>query len=115
MNFKRNCLNIIALLGAVFMVPSCSDPNIFVEYEPIEEVVDTHEEVVGFDSRYIKYGDYKSYPAYNGKEDRIDRIGNTYKVLTEYTGGHYMQAEGDRKILVVPVEFSDYTIQQLGV
>ncbi len=115
MNFKRNCLNIIALLGAVFMVSSCSDPNIFVEYEPIEEVVDTHEEVVGFDSRYIKYGDYKSYPAYNGKDDKIDEIGSTYKVLTEYTGGHYMKAEGDRKILVVPVEFSDYTIAQLGV
>lgn len=115
MNFKRNCLSIIALIGAALLVPGCTKNNIFVEYEPIEEVADDHQDVVGFDNRYIKYGEYKSYPAYNGKEDRIDNIGDTYKILTKYTGGHYLQPEGDRKILVVPVEFSDYTIEQLGV
>ena len=113
MNFKRNCLVIIAFMGATFAVAGCQDNSSFVRYEPIEEVVDTHEDIV-FEDQYIKYGNYKNYVAKDGDGNTID-LGDTYNVLTTYTGRHIMQATGDKKILVVPVEFPDYTITNLGV
>ena len=113
MNFKRNCLVIIALVGATFAVAGCQDNTTFVRYEPIQEVVDDHKDY-SFNDLYIKYGNYKNYVAKDGDGNTID-LGDTYNVLTTYTGRHIMQATGDKKILVVPVEFPDYTIANLGV
>ena len=115
MNFKRNCLSIIALIGAAFIVAGCSkfDPN--SAYQPITEVVDDHKDVWGENATYVKYGDYKSFPAKYKADLDPDLLGSTYEVLTKYTGRHILEATGDKKILVVPVEFSDYTIKNLGV
>ena len=118
MNFKRNCLTIIALIGATFAIAGCKDANAFVGYEPITEVADNHEDIVAEDNSYIRYGNYQSFPATYKKVDEQpvnDYLGSQYEVLTKYTGRHILKAEGDRKILVVPVEFSDYTIKNLGV
>ena len=117
MNFKRNCFKIITLMLATFSITACQDVTAFVKYKPIVEVEDTHETIVGPNESYIKYGDYLSYPASSkdGSEIKIDYLGSAYDVLTEYTGRHILEATGDRKILVVPVEFSDYTVKQLGV
>ena len=115
MNFKRNCLSIIALIGAAFIVAGCSkvDPN--SAYQPITEVVDDHKDVWGENATYVKYGNYKSFPAKYKADLEPDLLGSTYEVLTKYTGRHILEATGDKKILVVPVEFSDYTIKNLGV
>lgn len=118
MNFKRNWLKIIALIGASFAIAGCKDSSAFVEYKPISEVVDKHEDIIGADGRYIRYGNFKSYPAIDWNKSGDDKtvlLGSTYEVLTGYTGRNILEASGDKKILVVPVEFSDYTIKNLGV
>ena len=114
MNFKRNCFAIIALIGSALVVTSCQDPNAFYEYQNIAEVVDTHEEFVASDGSYKKPGDYQDYEALINK-DTSKFIGNTYEILSTYTGRHILDATGDQKILVVPVQFSDFTISNLGV
>ena len=63
MNFKRNCLAIITLVGSVFAVAGCKDANLFSEYQNISEVVDNHEDFVSDDGSYKKYGDYLDYKA----------------------------------------------------
>ena len=114
MNFKRNCLAIITLVGSVFAVAGCKDANLFSEYQNISEVVDNHEDFVAEDGSYKKYGDYLDYKAVVNSE-KTTSIGDTYKVLNSYTGRHILKPTGDRKILVVPVQFSDFTITNLGV
>ena len=114
MNFKRNCLAIITLVGSVFAVAGCKDANLFSEYQNISEVVDNHEDFVSEDGSYKKYGDYLDYQAVVNSE-KTTSIGDTYKVLNSYTGRHILKPTGDRKILVVPVQFSDFTITNLGV
>ena len=114
MNFKRNYLKIITLVGSVFLIAGCQDSGAFVQYQNIEEVVDTHEEFVASDGSYEKHGNFASYTAKLDSTHTKD-FGNTYNVLTEFTGRNILEATGDRKILVVPVQFSDFTIQTLGV
>ena len=114
MNFKRNCFAIITLIGSALTVTSCKDPTLFVAYENIAEVLDTHEEFVSSDNSYKKFGDYKSYVA-KVSETEEKEIGSTYEILTDYTGRHILNSTGDKKILVVPVQFSDFTITNLGV
>ena len=114
MNFKRNCLGIIALITSALVVTSCQDSNAFSSYQFINEVQDTHEEFVASDGSYKKFGNYKSYVARLDASTTVE-LGSTYEVLTNYTDRNILEATGDRKILVVPVEFSDFTIQHLGV
>ena len=114
MNFKRNYLKIITLVGSVFLIAGCQDSGAFVQYQNIEEVVDTHEEFVASDGSYEKHGNFASYTAKLDSTHTKD-FGDTYSVLTEFTGRNILEATGDRKILVVPVQFSDFTIQTLGV
>ena len=110
MNFKRNCLAIIALIGSALIVTSCQDPNSFSLYHNIAEVNDPHEEFVSADKSYKKPADYLDYLTYDNEV-----LGDTYETLTNYTGRNILKAEGDRKILVVPVQFSDFTIGNLGI
>ena len=114
MNFKRNCFTIIALIGSVLTISSCKDSNAFSFYYPIEEVSDTHEEFVAEDRSYVKPGDYNDYVA-SIYEQETQNLGSTYEILTQYTGRHILEGTGDKKILVVPVQFSDFTIANLGV
>ena len=114
MNFKRNCFLIITLVSSALVVTSCKDPTAFSAYQNIEEVVDTHEEFVSADGSYKKLGNFKDYEATISSTEK-QSIGDTYEVLTGYTGRNILEATGDRKILVVPVQFSDFTINNLGV
>ena len=114
MNFKRNCFAIIALIGSVLTISSCKDANAFSAYTPINEVNDTHEDFIASDGSYKKFGNYKNYEALVSTGVTSD-MGSTYQILTEYTGRHILEATGDKKILVVPVQFSDFTIANLGV
>ena len=114
MNFKRNCLAIITLICSVFAVAGCTQANVFQPYQAIDEVQDTHEQFVGENNSYIKFGDFKSFPATNESGNTV-YLGTSYEVLTGYTDRSILKAEGDRKLLVVPVQFSDFTIKNLGV
>ena len=113
MNFKRNCLAIITLTCSALVVTSCQDRNSFNLYHNIAEVSDTHEEFVADDGSFKKPGDFKTYKALSGTTEV--ELGTTYETLTEYTGRNILKAEGDRKLLVVPVQFSDFTISSLGI
>ena len=115
MNFKRNCFAIIALIGSVLTISSCKDASVFSLYQPISEVNDTHEEFVSSDGSYKKLGDYATYKALVSTGNPTKPLGSTYDILTNYTGRHILEAVGDKKILVVPVQFSDFTINNLGV
>ena len=114
MNFKRNCIAIIALVCSVLVISGCKDPNVFVPYENIAETLDTHEEFVSSDGSYEKHGNFASYTA-KLDSTHTKEFGDTYSVLTKFTGRNILEATGDRKILVVPVQFSDFTIQTLAV
>ena len=118
MNFKRNLVSIIAFVGSVFGLSGCTDPDAFHEFEfldpekDLHQVEDKHEDEDH--GTYIKYGDYASYPAKDTNGKTVE-LGSTYEVLTNYSGQHILSAEGEQKILVIPVEFEDYTIEVLGV
>ena len=118
MNFKRNLVSIITLIGSVFMISGCKDPNVFEQFtfldpqSDLHQPVDTHEDEDH--GAYIKYGNYASYPA-KGSGGKIYELGSSYDVLYNYSGQHIIKSTGDRKILVVPVEFEDFTTEQLGV
>lgn len=115
MNFRRNLVSIIVLLGSVFAFSGCTRAKGFKAFDFLPEIVDEHVDVVAEDNSYIKLGDYRSYPAINGSGN-IVKLGSAYDVLTSYTGRHIVKATGDRKILVVPVEFSDFRAEEnLGV
>ena len=118
MNFKRNLLNIIALMGSVVLVSGCKNPKSFQRFEfldpikDLKQVEDTHtDEDYG---SYIKYGDYSDYIGLNSDKSSVN-LGSTYNVLRNYANQHVIPSIGDRKILVIPVEFDDFTISDLGV
>lgn len=118
MNFKRNCLNIITLIGSVFLVAGCKNRNAFKEFEFLDPIKDLHQEVDDHEDKeyqgYIKYGSLDGYKA-KAKDNEIIDLGSTYNVLYKYAGQHIMHSTGERKILVVPVEFEDFTLEDLGV
>lgn len=114
MNFKRNLLSIITLVCSVFAISGCKDPNVFTKFEFIEEVADDHQDVIASDGSYVKYKDYTRYIAVD-KDIKPAYLGSTYDVLTNHTGRSIMKSTGDRKILVVPVEFSDFRVSELGI
>ena len=118
MNFKRNYLSIITLIGSVFLVAGCKDRNAFKEFEFLDPEKDLHQVEDDHEDKqyegYIKYGSLGNYVA-KGTEDKTFDLGDTYNVLYQYGNQHIMHSTGDRKILVVPVEFEDFTIEDLGV
>ena len=109
MNFKRNCLIITALLACVFTVAGCGKDKGFKRFSFIEEVEDSHEDFESPDGSYSRLGNYASYNT-SSKE-----LGSTYEVMTKYSAKKYMKSTGDQKLLVVPVQFSDYTTYNLGI
>ena len=118
MNFKRNLLSIITLVGSVFLVAGCKDKNAFSRFEFLDPQADLHQDVDTYEDEdhtsYIKYGSYDNYNA-KGSGNNIIDIGDTYNVLSKYAGQHILKSTGDRNILVIPVEFSDFTLDDLGV
>ena len=118
MNFKRNLLNIIALVGSVFAVSGCKDPNAFARFQfldpinDLKQVEDNHQDEDH--GTYIKYGNYADYHGKKASgEDK--NLGSTYNLLYKYANQHIIPSTGDRKLLVIPVEFEDFTIEDLGV
>ena len=120
MNFKRNLKSIIALIGSVFMVSSCTNRNAFVKFEYLDpvkdlgQVEDKHEDQVFADGAYTKYGNYASYVAKNSVGKNVE-LGSSFEVLYNYGGQHIVKAEGKRNIFVLPVQFEDFTVEDLGV
>lgn len=118
MNFKRNLLSIITLVGSVFLVAGCTDKNAFKQFEFLDPIKDLKQEVDDHQDKeydgYIKYGNFDGYIA-KGKNNTTHDLGSTYNVLYKYAGQHIMHSTGERNILVVPVEFEDFTIDDLGV
>ena len=118
MNFKRNLLTIITFVGSVFLVAGCNDSKKFSAFEfldpekDLHQLPDTHEDEDR--GSYVKYGDYANYSA-KGSGDNTYDLGSSYDVLYKYAGQHIINSIGDRKILVIPVEFEDFTTDDLGV
>ena len=118
MNFKRNYLSIITLLGSIFLVAGCKDRNAFKPFRFLDPVNDLKQEIDDHEDKefegYVKYGKLDGYLAKGTSVNPID-LGSTYNVLYKYAGQHIMHSTGERNILVVPVEFEDFTLDDLGV
>ena len=114
MNFKRNLLSIITLVCSVFAISGCKDPNVFTKFEFIEEVEDKHEDIISSDGSYVKPGNFTRYTAVD-KDNHDVKLGYTYDVFTNYMPKSKIRSTGDKKILVVPVEFSDFRVSELGI
>lgn len=120
MNFKRNLFSIISLTGCVFAITACQNKNAFAAFEFLDPVrdlrqtVDAHEDEKFDDGAYVKYGDYDTYSATCSDGTQKD-IGDAYNVMFKYGNHHIIKSSGTRKIIVVPVQFEDYTIDDLGV
>ena len=113
MKLKRLSL-LMSLLSTVFMVSSCTNTNVFEAYTPIDPVSDSAEDEVAADGSYIKHGSYDYYYAVNAEGNPVE-LGTTYEVLKNRSKRNILQAEGKRKILVVPVQFPDFTYSHLGI
>ena len=118
MNFKRNLVSIITLIGSVFLVAGCTSKEKFKQFEFLDPIKDLKQEVDDHEDKqyegYIKYGEYGEYIA-KGTSAQMPSLGSTYNVLYKYANQHIMHSTGDRKMLVVPVEFEDFTLEELGV
>ncbi len=114
MNFKRNCFSIITLLGSVFLITACGKSNDFVQYKYLDEVTISDKPEAAKDGSWVKEAQFESYWA--STKTIIDpvfgelkqELGTTYEVLNNYTGSKILNSEGERKLLVVPVDFADY-------
>lgn len=102
-----------ALVGVVTL-SGCSfdDPIAFKPYEFIEEVEDNHEDIV--EEGYTKYGEYSPYTVKNKAGDVV-KLGSSYDVFHDYHEDCHLPSEGDQKIIVVPVDFSDYKVDKLEI
>ena len=116
MNFKRNLLVISALVGTVFAVAGCVDKKAFVPYTFIPEVIDSYQDEVFCGGAATRLSEYAPYYAKGISESAYEEppyvnIGSFYDVMTERSRKKIIPAEGEQKILVIPVEFSDYRIE----
>ena len=118
MNFKRNLISIISLFASVFLVAGCKDKNAFKHFEFLDSQKDLKQEVDDYQDKdygsFVKYGSYDEYIA-KDKNNKPVSLGDTYNVFYKYADQHILKSTGDRKILVIPVEFEDFTIDDLGV
>ncbi len=110
MNFKRNFLLISALVGTVFCVAGCKDRHPFIRYNFIEEVSDAHEDEIFADGAALRKGNFADYSA-KDESGNLVNLGSFYNVMTKNSRKKIMPAEGDQKILVIPVDFPDYKIK----
>ena len=114
MNFKRNFLTIISLMGCVFAISACKDKNAFEAFKPIEEVYDIYEDQSFDDGAYVKYGKYADYIAKNRVFEN-ENFGSFYNTFYKKAGKRILESTGDRKLLVIPVDFYGYTCDNLNV
>ena len=115
MNFKRNLFTIISLVGSVFAVAGCTNKNAFERYSIIQEVKDKHEEFVSDDGSYVKHGDYADYTAIIDKSGTKKNFGSFYNTFKNEAKKKIIDSTGDRKLLVVPVDFYGFTSDDLKV
>lgn len=112
MNFKRNFLVItVALVGAL-TVTSCGSNGNFEHYEFIEEVDDKHEGISG--EGFVRPGKYSSYKVLDASETEVS-LGSSYDVFKNYGGASHIPSEGEQKIIVIPVQFTDYKTEKLNL
>ena len=113
MNFKGNCLKIITLVCSVFMISSCFFNKKFEAYEPF---ISTEEFVEETGNGYFKPASYSSYKAYDEDGNmKPDGYGSTYDITYNYFGKRVLRSTKEQKIVVIPVEFEDFTAYTLNV
>ena len=114
MNFKRNFFVITtALVGALALTGCDLMGSKFTHYVFINEITDKHEneEFKG----YIKYGDYSACEAKNLSGEKVELGTKAQEVLRDHGGSRNIPSEGEQKIIVVPVSFSDYGVDKLNL
>jgi len=106
-------------MSSVLLVAGCKDRNAFKAFEFLDPEKDLHQEIDDHEDKvydgYVKYGNLGNYVARKVSEPKIQDLGDTYNVQYKYINRHIMHTTGDRKILVIPVEFEDFTLDDLGV
>lgn len=103
MNFKRNLFVITtALVGALALTGCDFGEHKFEHFEFIEEKEDTKEDYLNFMVKDTK------------GENEID-LGNAYSLFRDYAGQNHIKSVGEQKMIVVPVEFSDYKVEKLSL
>ncbi len=101
MNFKRNLFVITTALVGTLALSGCDfGEHKFVHFEFIQEKEDTREEYLNF-----KVMDNKG-------ENEVD-LGDSYSMFRDYAEQSHLKSVGEQKIIVVPVEFSDYKVDKL--
>lgn len=113
MNFKRNFFSIIFALAGVICLSSCvfDGPKPFRRFDFIETKQDSEKDIIG--QGYIKYKNYSSYTI--DSSEGPTSLGSSYEILRDYANESHIPSEGNQNILVIPVEFSDYGVDKLGL
>lgn len=114
MNFKRNLFVITTALVGALSLSGCDFKGLsnFKHFDFIEAVEDKHETIENVGN--TKIGNYESYKV-NNPEVGEKTLGSAYEVFRDYGGASHIPSEGKQKIIVVPVEFSDYTTSKLNL
>lgn len=115
MNFKRNCKHIISLIAAALAVTGCSlnGTSQFSRYEYINEKEDKHE-TKEFEG-YVQYGDYSNYIVNDSVSGEDIDLGSAYDIFKNYSHEGHIKSEGNQKLLVIPVDFPDYSVGNLSI
>lgn len=114
MNFKRNLFVITSALVGALALSGCEfdGPSKFKHFDFINAKEDKG---IDIDSgSYVKYGKYEAYQVNDMHGDK-KTLGSAYEVFRDYSGANHIPSEGRQKILVIPVEFSDYKVEKLGM
>ena len=114
MNFKRNLFVITSALVGALALSGCDFEGLskFEHFSFIEPYEDKHETIENVGN--IKIGDYASYVV-TDKGGNENNLGSAYEVMRDYSGASHIPSEGKQKIIVVPVEFSDFTTSKLNL
>lgn len=114
MNFKRNLIVITSALVGALALTGCdlNGNGGFKHFEFIEEMEDKHEAFVK--EGYSAIGDYDTFKVVTSKGELVD-MGTSYQVFRDYGGASHIPSTGSQKMIVVPVEFSDYKTEKLNL
>ena len=114
MNFKRNLFVITTALVGALSLSGCDFKGLssFKHFDFIKADEDKHETIENVGN--IKIGNYESYSVSNPQGGKIS-LGSAYEVFRDYGGASHLPSEGKQKMIVVPVEFSDYTTSKLNL
>lgn len=114
MNFKRNFFLISTLVATVVTLSGCKNKNAFEPYKFLSYSETEHVDQSFDNGAYVKLGQYSNYITKGASMEDID-LGSMYNIERNFSAKKIMEAEGEKKLLVIPVQFSDFTLETLGV